>query len=278
MNSSGVNKGKAVLTYSGFRASFSFTNNNGDVLKTDEISASSVKSKVRIVLAGHQDSPRYIDNVKIYSLGSTTASTPTPTRTPTPTPKATPTPTPAEGTGVIYGFVLDENEFTFKNVSVTLTYANGYSKSAKTDSEGYYEFANLAAGDYTLAYSKDGYQTQTQEVSLGEDESLDLGTIAMEPVEKGMISGYVVDIKGDPIEYVKLKLKSIKAKKTRTAVSDADGFFEFTDLDADDYIITAKRSRYKSTRKTIQLEEGDEVEVEIEMKKTSRRGVMVLDQ
>ena len=237
--------------------------------------------------------------VKNLNLGQTTVSTPTPTSspkpTPTPTPKASPsptastptptssptpksTPTPAEGTGVIYGFVLDENEFAFKNVSVTLTYTNGYSKSAKTDSEGYYEFANLAAGDYTLAYSKDGYQTQTQEVSLGEDESLDLGTIAMEPVEKGMISGYVVDIKGDPIEYAKLKLKGIKTKKTKTTVSDADGFFEFTDLDADDYIITAKRSRYKSTRKTIQLEEGDEIEIEIEMKKTSRRGVMVLDQ
>lgn len=200
------------------------------------------------------------------------------TPTPSPTPKATPTPTPADGTGVIYGFVLDENEFAFKNVSVTLTYTNGYSKSAKTDSEGYYEFVNLAAGDYTLTYSKNGYQTQTQDVSLEEDESLDIGTITMEPVEKGMISGYVVNIRGDPIEYVKLKLKGIKTKKTKTTVSDADGFFEFTDLDADDYIITAKRSRYKSTRKTIQLEEGDEVEIEIELKKTSRRGIMVLDQ
>ena len=196
---------------------------------------------------------------------------------PSPTPKATPTPTPAEGTGVIYGFVMDENEFAFKNVSVTLTDTNGYSKNAKTDKEGYYEFVNLAAGDYTLTYSKDGYQTQTQDISLEEDESLDIGAITMEPVEKGMISGYVVDIRGDPIEYAKLKLKGIKIKKTTTAVSDADGFFEFTGLDADDYIITAKKSRYKSTRKTIQLEEGDEVEVEIEMKKTSRRGVMVLD-
>jgi len=207
--------------------------------------------------------------------------TPTPKASPSPTATATstplPSPTPAEGTGVIYGFVLDENEFAFKNVSVTLTYANGYSKNAKTDSEGYYEFANLAAGDYTLTYSKDGYQTQTQDISLEEDESLDIGAITMEPVEKGMISGYVVDIRGDPIEYAKLKLKGIKIKKTTTAVSDADGFFEFTGLDADDYIITAKKSRYKSTRKTIQLEEGDEVEVEIEMKKTSRRGVMVLD-
>ena len=160
MNSSGANKGKAVLTYSGFRASFSFTNNNGDVLKTDEISASSVKSKVRIVLAGHQDSPRYIDNVKIYSLGSTTASTPTPTHSPTP--KATPTPFHETGSGVIYGFVADVEGFALKKVSVTLTDSSNYSRNTTTDTEGYYEFTSLAADDYTITYEKDGYQTQTK--------------------------------------------------------------------------------------------------------------------
>ncbi len=276
MNSSGANKGKAVLTYSGSRASFSFTNEDGDVLKTDEISVSSVKSKVKITLAGHQDSPRYIDNVKIYSLGSTTASTPTPTRTSTPTPKATPTPAET-GSGIIYGFVADVEGFALKKVSVTLTDSSDYSRSTTTDTDGYFEFTNLAADEYTITYEKDGYQMQTKDISLEEDESLDLGTLKMEQTEMGSISGYVVDIRGDPVESVKLKLKGIKTKTSIIESSDADGFFEFTDLTADNYVITASRKKYKTTRKSVTLDDGEGTEIEIEMRKTTkRRGISLL--
>ena len=276
MNSSGANKGKAVLTYSGSRVSFSFTNEDGDVLKTDEISASSVKSKVKITLAGHQDSPRYIDNVKIYSLGSATASTPTPTRTSTPTPKATPTPAET-GSGIVYGFVADVEGFALKKVSVTLTDSNDYSRNTTTDTEGYYEFTGLAADGYMITYEKDGYQMQTKTISLEEDESLDLGTLKMEQTEMGSISGYVVDIRGDPVESVKLKLKGIKTKTSIIESSDADGFFEFTDLTADNYVITASRKKYKTTRKSVTLDDGEGAEIEIEMRKTTkRRGISLL--
>lgn len=272
INSSGINKGKAVLTYSGSRAWFSFTNDDGEVLKTDEITVSPfIKSKIKIYLSAHQDSPRYIDNVKIYSLGSTAASTPTPTRTPTPSPTPKATPTPAMGTGIIYGSVIDEEGSSFRNVTVLLTGTNGYSKSTKTDEDGYYEFKNLAAGDYTLTYEKDDYQTKTQEVSLEEDETVDLDTIVMEQVEKGSISGYVVDITGDPVESAKLKLKGISTGTSKIEISDADGFFEFADLEADNYLITAKRKRYRSARKTVTIEEGEAAEIEIEMRKTTKR-------
>ena len=41
----------------------------------------------------------------------------------------------------------------------------------------------------------------------------------------GKIYGYVVDIKGNPLESVKLKLKGIKTKLRSSEQSDADGFF-----------------------------------------------------
>ena len=152
-----------------------------------------------------------------------------------------------------------------------MTGANGYSKSIKSDEEGYYEFADLAAGDYTLNYGKDGYQTKTQEVSLEEDETLELETIYMERTERGAISGYVTNIYGDPIESVKLKLKGIRTKTIKIESADADGFFEFTDLEADDYMITVTKKRYRSARKTVTIEEGEAKEIEIEMRKTSKR-------
>ncbi len=183
----------------------------------------------------------------------------------------TPTPTPTTGMGIIYGTVTNEEGFPFKNVSVSMTGANSYSRSTKTDEEGYYEFTRLAAGDYTLTYEKNGYQTKTQEVNLEEDETLELETIYMEQTERGTISGYVTTIYGDPIESVKLKLKGIRTKAVRVESADADGFFEFADLEADDYMITATKRRYRSARKTVTIEEGDVTEIEIEMRKTTRR-------
>lgn len=172
--------------------------------------------------------------------------------------------------GVVFGFVDDEDENPLKGVTVTIQGAD-YSDSAETDEDGYYEFKDLAGGEYTLTYEKDGYETQTKDVELEEGETLELETITLEEIVKGTIYGYVVDIQGEPIESVKLNLKGIKTgTKTKTS-SDADGFFEFEDLSADTYIIFAKKKGYKKGKKTVTLEEGEEIEIEIEMKKTSRR-------
>ena len=91
----------------------------------------------------------------------------------------------------------------------------------------------------------------------------------MELEVKGSIFGYVVDIYGNPIESVKLKLKGIKTKIKRDASSDADGFFEFTDLEKDKYVIFASKKRYKKAKQTVSLDEGDDQEIEIEMRKSS---------
>ena len=172
--------------------------------------------------------------------------------------------------GVVFGFVYDDDENPLKGVTVTIQ-GTDYSDSAETDEDGYYEFNDLAAGDYTLTYEKEDYQTETKEISLGEDEVRELGTVILEEIVKAKIYGYVVNIQGNPIESVKLRIKGIKTGYTSATASDADGFFEFEDLYADTYIILAKKRGYKKGKKTVTLEEGEETEIEIEMKKTSRR-------
>jgi hypothetical protein len=227
-------------------------------------------------------------NINLYQ---TEISTPTPTYTPIPTPTPTviasptpqpfptitplPTVTPSQtpapgGSGVIYGFVYNADEESLKNVTVNIT-GNNFSDSTTTDEDGYYEFNGLKEGNYTLTYEKSGYQTHTEDISLGEGEEMDLGTIIMETVENGMIYGYVVNIRGNPIEYVRLKLKGIKTKTTKQTSSDADGFFEFSDLEADTYIITAKKKGFKPVNQRIKLGDGEVTDIEIEMKKSSRR-------
>ena len=51
----------------------------------------------------------------------------------------------------------------------------------------------------------------------------------------------------------KIRLKGINSKVLRKTISDEDGFFEFANLDADTYIITALKSGYKTVKQTITL-------------------------
>ncbi len=235
----------------------------------------------------------------------TTTPKPSPTAQPTPIPQVSPTATPAGGSGFVYGTVTDEdgqplNGVTVKiervslaasqgqnipvqatsqnqqdGVTVTIAGANGGSsseKSTETDSSGYYEFGNLTAGSYTLTYEKDGYQTKTKSITLKEGEEKDIGTTVLEEEGSlGKIYGYVVDIKGNPLESVKLKLKGLKTGVKSAETSDGDGFFEFADLGADKYLLTAQKKRYRKAKQTITLEEGESREIEIEMRKTSKR-------
>ncbi|MCF6150237.1 MAG: hypothetical protein E3K37_16475 [Candidatus Kuenenia sp.] len=82
------------------------------------------------------------------------------------------------------------------------------------------------------------------------------------------ISGNVVDSLGIAVAdaTVQCKGKSTKTKKRTT--SGTTGFFELSNLEADTYTITAKKKGYKKTKQTVELEEDetDEIEIELVMK------------
>jgi len=88
---------------------------------------------------------------------------------------------------------------------------------------------------------------------------------------KGKIYGYVINVRSILIESVKINLKGEKTKIQRVTHSDVDGFFEFTDLDADTYMITTKKKGYNTGKKRIRLKDGQEKEVDIEIKKVTNK-------
>jgi len=177
------------------------------------------------------------------------------------------------GTSIIYGTVTDANELSLRNAIVSLTGTdNDYYSETYTDEDGFYIFEELEAGDYELVAEKDGYQYASAEISLDEDEVYEVETLKLDEEETGSIYGYIYDVKGNPVENVRLKIKGLTAKYNEKTATDRDGLFEFTDLDADIYVITAKKKRYKTTRTTIELEELEDREIEIELRKTTSRG------
>ncbi len=93
----------------------------------------------------------------------------------------------------------------------------------------------------------------------------------IEPGKKCIISGYVMDRRGNPVESAKIRLKKAKSMILKKTFSDEDGFFEFTDVDADTYIVTALKSGYKTVKQTITLEEGEEKDIEIVIKRIGKR-------
>src|SRR3989339_563302 len=185
------------------------------------------------------------------------------------TPSPTLTPIPG-GTSDVFGYVGDSNGNALQGVTVSIV-GNSFSNRTETNAEGYYEFTSLATGNYTLTYEKEGYRTETTDITLKENDVRDLGTLFLEEITKAKIYGYVMDISDNPLESAKLKLRGIKTGYNSTMTSDADGFFEFTDLEADTYILIAKKNGYKRAKQTIKLGERESREIEIEMKKTSRR-------
>ena len=235
----------------------------------DKAYAVAIQSDGKIVAAGHgySSSSYYTDFVVVRYL--TGAATPTPTPQPSPTPLSTPSPTQG-GAGIIFGFINDADDNALQGVTVTLDGADS-SESVTTDEEGYFEFRNLSAGDYTLTCEKDGYETYTLSINLGNDEIQEIETIVLEEVVKADISGYVVDIKGDPIENVRIKAKGVKTGYKNTATSDADGFFEFPDLEAGTYVLIARKKGYNRKNTTGKLGEGESEEVAITLKKTGKR-------
>ncbi len=226
-------------------------------------------SKTVAVTAG---APAAQDFILSPSVKPTPVLSPTPAASPTvkPTPSPSPSPTPGKGTAVIYGTVYDDTESPMRSASLSLTGPDGYSGSANTDEDGSYSFDGLVAGDYTLQASKSGYQTASASITL-EDGDIHEENFILETISEGIIYGYVLDIKGDPVEGVKLSLQGLRSKYRAKAASDQDGYFEFTGLGADKYVITAKKQRYQTKKTSVALEDGESKEVEIVVRKTTKK-------
>ena len=79
------------------------------------------------------------------------------------------------------------------------------------------------------------------------------------------IYGYVMDVKGKHVKWVRLSLKGVNTGTKKKTTTDANGFFEFEDLDADDYVIVAKKKGYRQGKKTVEVEEGKEKEIKIKL-------------
>jgi len=84
----------------------------------------------------------------------------------------------AEQPATLFGKVLNQNNNPLKGVRVSIS-STDYDSITTTDGDGNYSFIGLAAGDYSVTFELEGYQTDVENVALGpfEERRLD---VAME--------------------------------------------------------------------------------------------------
>lgn len=214
--------------------------------------------------------------VRVYGYGGaydvdnsyTLAGTWTASNTPTPTPTVVPSPNPTgttPATGIIIGNVTDAT--THKPIAVATVETDDGEYSATTNPAGQFALSNIPAGDYFLTASITGYESSSQSVTViagtltQADFSLTAATV-VKPTPTPTITpelcevyGFVTDEDDKDLSGVTVSIKG--SNGTYSTVTDKDGYFEFTGLEAGKYTVTYEKEGYKNQSQDINLEEGE---------------------
>ncbi len=136
------------------------------------------------------------------------------------------------------GFVSGNNS----DVSITiLDRDTGYKKTTSTLEDGYYSFNNVESGDYDIRYSKAGYLSIRNNLSVSADGPLDTVTMVAAPSGATTISGTVKNQNDLPVTGATITVSSTDtfadswwgyddAGYSWTTTSDEAGTYEFTNM------------------------------------------------
>lgn len=165
--------------------------------------------------------------------------------------------------GSIFGTVTDY--VTGDPVSNANVRLNPGGETTLTGSDGSYQFNDVANGNYSLSLSKNGY------VDLDDDYVIEIENgnsvhrdLRLKQEVFGAISGTVVDLEtGEPIAGALVTL----SPGGMNIYTGDDGRFEFLDLDARQYTVTAQKTGYITNRKTVMLVAGSVININLIMLK-----------
>ena len=154
-------------------------------------------------------------------------------------------------------YELDSKD-RYKRSSYTETkYTNGLGKCVFC--ELYTDSGYLVVAE-KKGYVTTKYRTEIVESAYGDSTPVTRSTLYLYkkeavPEDNGKIKGYVYNKDSDEgfDGNVKMKVKGNKKKYIQNIVTESDGYFEFYDLVADTYRLSARKGK-KSYNKTIKLE------------------------
>lgn len=141
---------------------------------------------------------------------------------------------------------------------------------AVTDADGRFVLEDLTAGEQTFSVVAAGYAGATLAATLPPAESLDLGTIALEPVEEPEVTltGVVADAEsGAPLP------GAVVSADGYSVQADATGRYTLAGLAVGTIDLTAEAEGYRNRSIPIQTQSGGTLEVSIALEPRDRGGL-----
>ncbi len=165
--------------------------------------------------------------------------------------------------GFIKGVIFDND--TASGIAGATIAVNNQTVSIETTKNGSY-FIELPSGQYSVSYSAGGYESKNGAVAVN-SISTTLMNIGLSRVNNiAAIFGRIDDNETlEPIGAAKITLAN---KTTRMSTSsDDEGRFEFNQLKAGTYMITALKPGYKKASRSINLGAEDSMELNLSLQK-----------
>jgi hypothetical protein len=135
----------------------------------------------------------------------------------------------------------------------------------RTAADGHFHFLDLPAGDYTLIASLPGsgtrYDTAQAEATVSRDAE---GTIAMARLDIALpptaLKGQITNQgSGDPVVMAEVRMKG-SGERT---FSDGEGRYLLAGLEAGERVMLVSAQGYESSRRNVQIIQGDTLELDI---------------
>ncbi len=128
-------------------------------------------------------------------------------------------------------------------------------------------------GVSSLTFELNDYEPQPSDETLAGNDAYEQN-ITLYPITSARITGNAIGKDGEPIATarVKLSLKGVKTKFRNyvTGDKDAEGYFEFSNLEAGTYVLRITANGYQQVEKMLRLSEGQQAELEIVLVKTRK--------
>ncbi|MBU2614570.1 MAG: DUF2012 domain-containing protein, partial [Elusimicrobia bacterium] len=148
----------------------------------------------------------------------------------------------------VSGYIKDSSGTIITSVTVTLTTSDGLTviASTTTDSNGYYFFANLVAGNYNVNPAKTGYtfvfiNITIVNVNITNQDIASTGGSSGGPNNTYSINGYIKDNSSSAIVAVNVALTGTVSLNTTT---DVNGYYQFTNLSNGAYVVTPTKDSW----------------------------------
>jgi hypothetical protein len=170
------------------------------------------------------------------------------------------------GTSGVHGLVRHGGE-PVAGAAVTLIDAHGdVAAVGVTDRVGGYRLAGVPDGAYTLTAASAGHQPSASSVWL--DVGITVERNLELPQRARLVGTVTAESSGRPVEEATATLVDAGGVVVGTAVTDAEGAFDFADLPAGTYTLTARG--YAPAVQTVHVEAGGTTAAEITLSPGSR--------